>query len=108
MLLMVEKGTRGGICHSLYWYTKANDKYKIDYDKKRIVIFSILVLNNLHGYAMSQKLPVKTYKWFKYISKFEENFIRSCNKKVINLLDKTEYVIHTQNLKQALDHELFF
>ena len=57
---------------------------------------------------MPQKLPVKTYKWFKYISKFEENFIRSCNKKVINLLDKTEYVIHTQNLKQALDHELFF
>ena len=24
MLLMVEKGIRGGICHSIYQYTKAN------------------------------------------------------------------------------------
>ena len=24
MLLMVEKGIRGGICHSIYWYGKAN------------------------------------------------------------------------------------
>ena len=27
MLLMVEKGIRGGICHSIYWYAKANNKY---------------------------------------------------------------------------------
>ena len=27
MLLMVEKGITGGICHSIYWYTKANNKY---------------------------------------------------------------------------------
>ena len=26
MLLMVEKCIRGGICHSIYWYAKANDK----------------------------------------------------------------------------------
>ena len=26
MLLMVEKGTRGGICHSIYRYAKANKK----------------------------------------------------------------------------------
>ena len=25
-LLMVEKGIRGGIFHSVYWYAKANDK----------------------------------------------------------------------------------
>ena len=24
MLLMIEKGIRGGICHSIYWYAKAN------------------------------------------------------------------------------------
>ena len=33
MLLMVEKGIRGGICHSIYIYAKANNKYVKDYDK---------------------------------------------------------------------------
>ena len=27
MLLMVEKGTRGGICQAIYRYAKANNKY---------------------------------------------------------------------------------
>ena len=27
MLLMVEKGIRGGICHSIYKYAKADNKY---------------------------------------------------------------------------------
>ena len=35
MLLMVEKDIRGGICHSIYWYTKANKKYMKDYDKNK-------------------------------------------------------------------------
>ena len=35
MLLMVEKGTRGGICHSIYQYAKANNKYMKDYDKNK-------------------------------------------------------------------------
>ena len=34
MLLMVEKSIRGGICHSIYRYAKANNKYVKDYDKK--------------------------------------------------------------------------
>ena len=33
MLLAVEKSIRGGICHSVYRYTKANKKYIKDYDK---------------------------------------------------------------------------
>ena len=33
MLLMVEKGIRGRICHSIYWYAEANNKYMKDYDK---------------------------------------------------------------------------
>ena len=42
MLLMVEKSIRGEICHSIYQYSKANNKYMKDYDKKKIVIYSIL------------------------------------------------------------------
>ena len=32
---MVEKGIRGGICHSIYRYTKANNKCKKDYDTNK-------------------------------------------------------------------------
>ena len=35
MLLMVEKGIRGGICHSIYRYAKANSKYMKDYEKNK-------------------------------------------------------------------------
>ena len=35
MLLMVEKGIRGGICHSIYTYAKANNKSMKDYDKNK-------------------------------------------------------------------------
>ena len=27
MLLMIEKGIRGGMCHAIYKYAKANNKY---------------------------------------------------------------------------------
>ena len=33
MLLMVEKGIRGGICQAIHKYTKANNKYMNNYDK---------------------------------------------------------------------------
>ena len=32
---MVEKSNRGGIYHSFYWYSKANNKYMKDYDKNK-------------------------------------------------------------------------
>ena len=41
MLLMVEKGIRGGVCHSVYQYAKANNKYMKEYDKK-IMIYYVL------------------------------------------------------------------
>ena len=33
LLLMVEEGIRGRICHSIYQYAKANKKYMKDYNK---------------------------------------------------------------------------
>ena len=30
---MVEKGIRGGICHAIHTYAKANNKYLKNYDK---------------------------------------------------------------------------
>ena len=32
MLLMIEKGIRGGICHAIHRYAKAYNKYMKDYD----------------------------------------------------------------------------
>ena len=33
MLLMIEKGTKGGICHSMHRHVRANNKYMKDYNK---------------------------------------------------------------------------
>ena len=35
MLSMTGKGIRGGICHSIYRYAKANYKYMKDYGKNK-------------------------------------------------------------------------
>ena len=35
MLLMIEKGIRGGICNSIYQYAKANNKDMKDYDQNK-------------------------------------------------------------------------
>ena len=66
MLLMVEKGTRGGICHALHRYAKANNKYNKNYDKNiEPSYFTYLDANNFCGWAMSQKLTVDSFKWIK-------------------------------------------
>ena len=35
MLLMIPKGIREGICHAIYHYAKANNKYMKDYNKNK-------------------------------------------------------------------------
>ena len=63
MLLMVEEGIRGGICHSIHRYAKANNKYMKNCDKnKESSYIQYLDANNLYGWAMSQKLPVSGFK----------------------------------------------
>ena len=39
MLLMVEKVIRGGICHSIDRYAKANDKYMKNYNKNKELLY---------------------------------------------------------------------
>ena len=54
MLLMVEEGKRGGICHSIHRYAKANNKYMKDYNKNiESSYIQYLDANNLYGWAMS-------------------------------------------------------
>ena len=38
MLLIVQKGIRGGMCQSINRYVKASYNYMKDYDKKSIII----------------------------------------------------------------------
>ena len=35
MWLMVEKGIRGGMCHTIYHYAKVDNKYMEDYDQNK-------------------------------------------------------------------------
>ena len=62
LLLMVEKGIRGGICHAINRYSKANNKYMIHY-----------------GWVMSQKLPVNKFELIEDTSQFNKHFIKNYN-----------------------------
>ena len=74
MVLVVEKCIRGGICHSIYKYVKANNKYMEGYDKNKESSFTqYLDVNNLYGQAMSQKLPVNNFEWIEDTSQFNED-----------------------------------
>ena len=80
MLLMVEEGIRGGICHSIHRHAKANNKYMENYDKNEESSYiQYLDANNLYGWAMSQKLPVNNFKWVEDTSKINEEFIKNYN-----------------------------
>ena len=35
MLLMVDIGITGRLCHAIHWYAKANNKYMKNYDKNK-------------------------------------------------------------------------
>ena len=63
MLLMVEKGIRGGICLATHRYGKANNEYMKNYDKNIESSYLVyLDANNLCGWAMSQKLPINGFE----------------------------------------------
>ena len=79
MLLMVEKGIRGGICHSLQRYAKANNKYMKSYNNNEESSYILyLDANNLFGWAMFKKLPVNRFKWLDN-DVINEEFIKNYN-----------------------------
>ena len=86
MLRMVEEGIRGGICHSIHRYAKANNKYMKNY--------------NNNDWAMSKKLPVNGFKWADN-DKINEEFIKNYNEN-----DKKGYIFEVDVEYPKKLHEL--
>ena len=64
MLLMIEKGIRGGISIISNRYGKANNKYMKDFNNSELIKYLIyLDANNLYGWGMKQKLPTHNFEW---------------------------------------------
>ena len=65
MLLMFERGIRGGITQAVRKYASANNKYMGDrFDPEfESSYLQYLDANNLHGWAMSQPLPAGGFIW---------------------------------------------
>ena len=99
---MTEKGIRGEICHKIYKYAKANNKYMKNFNK-RIELSSLMYLdaNNLYGWAIFQKLSINGFKWRKNVSKFDEDFDEDSNKGYILEVD-VEYPKFLHNLHSGL------
>ena len=63
MLLMVEKGTFGGVSMISTRYGKANNKYMSEYNpSKPSKYIAYLDANNLYGWAMSKPLPTHGFR----------------------------------------------
>ena len=89
MLLMFEKGIRGGISIISNRYGKANNKYMKDFNKSEPSKYLIYVdANNLYGCAMSEKLPIHSFKWM--TDKEIENLY---NNRIVQVWEKTPCIL---------------
>ena len=127
MLLMIQKGIRGGISMISNRYGTANNKYKGDsYDpSKESTYIPHWDANALYSWAMSKPLPTHGFEWMSenwksmpcilevdldypeslhdahndYLLAPERIIINKVDKLVPNLNNKKNYVIHYVNLK---------
>ena len=104
MLLMVEKGIRGGICHSIHRYAKANNKYMQNYNNNEESSYiQYLDAINLYGWAMSKNLPVNGFKWL------DNDNINEINEDLIKNYDEnndTGYILQVDIKYPKRLHEL--
>ena len=90
MLMMFERGIRGGISHISKRYAEANNKHMKDYNPdKESTYIKYLDANNLYGWAMSQSLPTHGFKWMKDITK----------DKVMDILEKANHSMSNRGRK---------
>ena len=109
MLLMVEKGIRGGMCHAIdryasrkyMWMDRRSSQFNKDFIKKYNE-------ESDEGYFLKVDIqyPEKLCELHNDLPFLPEMKFEKVKKLVTNLHDKTEYVIHIRNLKQALNHGL--
>ena len=90
MLLMFEKGIRGGISIISNRYGEANNKYmRKGFNKNKPSKYLMyLDANNLYGCAMSEKLPTHGFKWLTG-GEMEKLF----NTRVIQVWEKTPCIL---------------
>ena len=64
MLLMVEKGTKGGKCHAIRRYAKENNNYIKNYNKdKESACIQYLDTNNLNWMDNVSKITCREFEW---------------------------------------------
>ena len=90
MLLMFEKGIRGGISIISNRYGEANNKYMgKSFNKNKLSKYLMyLDANNLYGCAMSEKLPIHSFKWLTS-GEMEKLF----NNRVVQIWEKTPCIL---------------
>ena len=77
MVLMIEKGIRGGLTRVIKKHAIANNKYLPCYDStKKSVYLQYLDANNLYEWTMCKKLPLIGYKWTN-VEEFDSDFIKN-------------------------------
>ena len=90
MLLMFEKGIRGGISMISNRYGEANNKYMgKNFNKNKLSKYLMyLDANNLYGSAMSEKLPIHSFKWLS-----SREMERLFNNQVVQIWEKTPCIL---------------
>ena len=128
MLLMIGSGIREGIASKSPRHAKAKNEYMgAEFDPvKESKFISYLDANNLYGWAMSKQLPISGFEWMtddefddwkhqsfilevdlEYPEDLHNDYplaperikIGNVEKLIPNLNNKTNYVVHYENLK---------